>query len=773
MQRFTFVEAPDGVRTTFTASGSAPAELALTLLVSAGQLWEKTASAPSGLQFTVSSWPNFTLGTAPAPGASLFGFKQTDATKGMRVETPALSFSNATSSLYVLSAAPPANSHVIAVYNTRVLEEVASNPGPLQFTLSGAQLTTGFPTTSTDAFFVYIEEPEFGSVNFAPVTLTGAKNGVNTLYDTGLAASAIYTRIFLVGHAGRVLQQQPFGMALSFGQFTYDDETQRIVVADAPFAGESLFAYCTQFVVRPNVNIAQTLWLADPQKPRIVLATMTAVTSSGPVTTSTLRYGSEDYATEPTDTPANTPWLGLLSGVPAITRKIEGLAEPVESGPPLRTRASVSFGELELANHQRSLDAVFGAYGLSVDGQSITLDLVGRKPDLAYADRATILRGILRDGTLESDAVRFPVLDLLGRLQQRKTAHAVLTTTEFPNLPSGVAGTYKPIAYGEIRNMEPILVDPGVRKYLLAGHPIDGGLVVRDNGVDITANATLTNTSSAATFTLSVTPTGKVTCDFRGRLLQQSSAYSNQAPFILEDVLLREGGLSTSDFHTARWNAFKVYAPWGIGLLIREPTEIPTVIEQALSGLPVYYAITPDGRVDIAVLQLPVGASSLILADDTVIREPVRGRYGHPYYRFLVQYDRIWAVHSDGELAASVPLATKARYKTEYRQVESVDATIQARWPLAEEVSLSTLLLSSADAATVGALWLSLFGVRRRHITIVLDAAPLLVSLGATVEFSSPRYSLSGKWLVGGMTWRLNESGAGLRTIVTELHLWQ
>lgn len=773
MKQVAFAESPDGSRTSFTlAAPDRPAEAALIFVIDTGVMLEKVTSGASGLQFSYNSGTGVvSTGYAPRSGARFYAYVQTASTKGLRLEEPS-GTKNGSNTTFMLTTAPPASTHAVGILGGRVLEPVASSPSGLQYSIASATLTLGVAPQSGDYLAFYVEEDELAGANFQGITFTGSKNGTNKVFDTDLASSAAYTPTLFLMHAGLVLKRKA-SATLAAGEFYYDDDTQQLTLGVAPASTEALIGYITQYTVRPGVNLSLSAWLANSNYERIIIATFTGKKADG--SSKTFRQATKPYATLPSDTPANTEWGGLLIGVPDINQAMQEAFEG---------RSQKTFGTLTLQNPRSPsnpivgrLDADFGASGYSLDGQDVTLEILG--PGLAYADRGTVLQGVCGVHSCDGDSIQIPISDNTGALA-KKTTHATLTTAEYANLPAGAVGKFKPSLYGQVYNFEPTLISTATPLYLLAGHTIDGLDAVRDNGVALVEDLSdppaagkyyvNRSASGGATVKLGSTPTGVVTVDMHGHNI---SGIDSTLGKVIEGVLTGEAGYSSGDFDTGALTIYQAQTPYAVGIIITEPTPIHDVLDQLISGVPTYYTMTREGLFYIARFTTPTEAAVLTLADDIELREPARVSYRSPVWKVSVSYDTLEYTHNDGTLAGAVSLANKERYKTTYRTKQASDSGVLTNYPLATEKLIESRLNSEADAATVASLHLSLFGVRRTVVTAPFDLLPLSLKLGEVVDFSSPRYGLQGKWRVIGIKEQYQGQLASLRKNTVELTLWQ
>ena len=776
MKQVAFSETPDSARTTFTlAAPDRPVETALIFIIDTGVFLEKVASGQTGLQFSYNSGTGVsTIGYAPRTGARFYAFVQTDSTKGLRREEPA-GVKNGSNTSFTLSAAPPAGSHAIGILGGRILEYVSSAPSGLQYSISGTTVTLGIAPREGDYLAYYVEEDEVAGANFQGFTFTGSKNGTNKVFSTNLASSASYTHTLLLMHAGLILKRKT-SATLAAGEFYYDDSNQQITLGVAPASTEALIGFTTQFTVRAGVNLALSTWLSNPNYERIIIATLIGKKADG--SSKTFRQATKPYATLPSDTPANTEWGGLLIGVPDIQQTMQETFEG---------HSQTTFGTLTLQNPRSPsdptlgrLDSDFGVNGYSIDGQNVTLEILGL--GLAYANRGKVLQGVGGVHTCNGDTINIQLGDNIGSLA-KKTSHTALTVSEYANLPAGAVGKSKAIVYGKVLNHQPILISTATPLYLLAGHSINAVSAVRDNGVALVSDASdppaagkyfVNKTATGgATIKLGSTPTGVVTVDLIGRLIAGTDAEDQKLGKVIEGLLTQEGGLVSGNFDTGALAIYQAQTTYSVGLVISEPTPIQDALDTLIRGVPSYFTMTREGLFYLARFTTPTEAAVLTLSKDIKLRAPARITYRSPTWKYSISYDTLEFTHDDGTLAGSVTLANKERFKTTFRTKQASDSAVLTNYPLAKERLIESRLTAEADAATMASLYLTLFSVRRTVVTASFDLLPLSLKLGQVVDFSSPRYGLQGSWRVIGLKEQYQGNLSALRQNTVELTLWQ
>lgn len=732
MKKVALNETPNGIITSFTlAEDTVEAELVIG--VYEGFILRKVASSPGVGEYTKSGTA-VTMGFAPATGSSFYFFIQTATTKGLGLYE-VQGTKNGSNTAFTLPVAVPAGSDVILLHTNRVAEQVASSPGLGQFTRSGTAITwnSTFPPQAGDVLRAYIEEDEISGANFALVTLTPTANP--QVFDTDLSPSSTLSPTLLVADGGSYIAQVSESPAV--GECLYFDADQTIEFGYAPV---SPVVFVTQMIPKSGVNLALLALLRDSRKTQIVLVEDTSRTAAG--ASQTHYYATEEYSTLATDTPANKEYRGIVSGPTILTIK-RSLQEAFLG------RSQLTLGDLILKN-DGELSARFGFMGNLFAGHPIIIEIVGRREEgYAYADRGKVLVGVKGEPRRKDGEIIIPIADSFARLSI-KIPTAVLTTAEYANLPAALVGKPKPIIDGEVKHFEPLLVDPTVPRYLVAGHACeDVAVAVYDQG--LATGLTVTKNNAGGYFDLSGTPTGKVTCDAKGRKI--SGTFSNKLWDIVENKLKSDANpvFTAGEIDSASLLVAKRDSNYACGIAARDQVELGAQIDTLISSVIGWYVLRPDGIVTVGQLAAPASAAVLSLEDVELHADTFELTVTPPAWQVLVHYAPLESTFSDSEIAGSVTEAQKRYLKEGHKTLEWSDAAIKDDYPQATTKTIATRLLNESDAQAVLNLAVSLFSVRQARVRGDFNLAPLLLKLHDTVSFEHGDYDISGHWRTVGI----------------------
>jgi len=751
MKKVALNETPNGVLTSFTLAQDT-VETNLVLGVYEGFLLRKVAASPGQGEYTKSG-SAISMGFAPATGSSFYFFIQTDPTKGLGLYEVGGS-KNGSNTAFTLPVAVPAGSDVILLHTNHVAEQVASSPGLGQFTRSGTAITwnSTFPPQDGDRLVAYIEEAEISGVNFALVTLTPTANPL--VYDTDIASSDTFSPTLLAIDGGSYIAQ--ISESPAAGECLYFDADQTIEFGYTPIAP---VVFVTQLVPKSGVNLALLALLRDSRKTQIVLVEDDSLQPDGDPETH--YYATEEYSTLSTDTPANTEYRGIVTGPTILT--IERSLQEAFLG-----RSQLTLGDLRLANGG-DLSSRFGLMGNIFTGHSIIIEIVGRREEgYAYADRGKILVGVKGEPRRRDGAIVIPIADAFALLSI-KIPTAVLTTSEYANLPAALVGKPKPLIDGEVKHFEPLLIDPTVPRYLVAGHACeDVAVAVYDQG--LATGLTVTPNHAGGYFDLSGTPTGKVTCDAKGRKI--SGTFSNKLWDIVENKLKTDANpvFATGEIDSGTFLFAKRDSNYACGIAARDQVELSAQIDKLVSSVIGWYVLRPDGIVTVGQLAAPSVSAVLSLEDVELYVDTFELTVVPPAWQIIVHYAPLETTFSDSEIAGAVTQAQRLYLKEGYKTLEWSDASIKDDYPQAVSKTIDTRLLNEADAQAILTLAVSLFSVRQARVSGDFNLAPLLLKLHDTVSFEHGDYDISGNW----RTVKIRESYTATRgPSRVNLELWR
>lgn len=401
-------------------------------------------------------------------------------------------------------------------------------------------------------------------------------------------------------------------------------------------------------------------WLSDPDKVRCILILVNGYDTQE----RTFYISNHEYVTTPTDALPNVAFdARLLSNSLEFTREVSFIDSP---------RGDTTYGNITIDNTDGGLD---NWINFSFSGRKITV-LLG-DPQWAWADFNVrpFLVGVIENIEF-SDTRTFNLVirDKIGLLD--KSINETLLT-QGPK-----KGDPKPLAFGVVRNIEPVLLDENVQGGLYQWHngAVERVLNVYDNGVLLTPITGYTTDNTNGTITLVYRPVGTITMDGYGA---KPLAWLNTAATITTHILKNIAGLTDSDIDST---SMSVLSNNSIGLYLVQRENILDILDRIFASMGCSYFFNYDGKFTVTKISIPSNPMLELLDNDWVLDSPQVKTLGTPVWRYKLGYEVNHTVQNPDQLAGSVTqpnFSSKQRVGwlgSEYRVVEVEDASIKVKY---------------------------------------------------------------------------------------------
>lgn len=424
---------------------------------------------------------------------------------------------------------------------------------------------------------------------------------------------------------------------------------------------------------------------------------------------------------------------------------------------------SPSIGELVLTNAKRDLDIY---KGYIFEGKVLSLFTY----DTVSTVKTPILVQTIEQASFEWDKVSI-------RLQNRATLlDKPLQTLKFAGnnvLPAGVDGLtdlkdkLKPLIYGRVANMTPIMVNTAMLIYQISSGTIEQVVSVMSNGNYVTPEATMPSTYAAFTATTNPASAGKfvwysgaegsfirvgmnygtMTCT----VWEKISALSNTPAQVIQRVLTL-AGLTSSDWVASDFTTLDSLIADNIGIVLSDNQTVASVLTDICASIGVWWGF--DSTNKIRFYYFGVGTSSLSLSTVSgtspygitsfdVSNASINGKLV-PVKEVKLSFDKNWTVQDKASLAGIMTVNAPERVNwlgEEYRKASAVVAS--SLYPESQVFEYTTLLSGSIAAYAEAARVRDLLSVKRYIITMtvrlsVSDLSSLYI--GKSVTVTIPRY---------------------------------
>jgi len=470
--------------------------------------------------------------------------------------------------------------------------------------------------------------------------------------------------------------------------------------------------------------------VANPYAKKKYLVILKPYDISGAAVT-TLYYSGEGFVTSPSDTPANTLFEPRLIEPISFQRsmfssgKLGGFSVP-------------GFGNLVLNNADGVLDALSG---YAWDGRSVEVR-VG-EAGAAFAYYFTIFDG-------QAHSIEFDDLQIRVILRDRQDDFQL----NFPiNLYAGTGGNEgsanlegnpKPLCFGEVKNIEPVLVDAANRVYQVHDGQIEAINDVYDGGVALTLTTDYTVDLTNGRFTLVADPTNVVTADVEGA--KPSGSYKSTAADIVRLIVTSYGGLADpGDLNTTSFSDLNTANGSTVGIYVKDNTTILKVVDELMNTVGGFYGFDRDGSFEVGQIALATGTADAEF-DKTTMIEITRLASAVPNYQVRVGHSKNYKTMSESELDASISSARRDFLVRETLFQTAEDTAVQTPYPNSEALIVPALFNGSSPASTEASRLLTIYKTQRDIYRVKVKTQPYTLKLNDVVKITFPRYDLgSGK----------------------------
>lgn len=327
-----------------------------------------------------------------------------------------------------------------------------------------------------------------------------------------------------------------------------------------------------------------------------------------------------------------------------------------------RGRSQTGYGEVQLINTDGGLDA-FLNYGF--DGRSITISELLDTGSIGIS-WVCFVEQVVFENDLMTIRIKDPQFVFNKSVQDTKYAGS-------NTLPNGTEGTQdiqgqpKPLTYGEVFNITPVLVNTSRLIYQVNDGTVTSIPAVYDRGISLTLGSAYASESAmfateplpgyyrcwlaGGMFRLGATPAGTVTCD----VVQGAAASDRTAAQIAKLIMLRK--LSSGDLVAADFTTLDTANSSICGIYIKDETTIGDALDEVLGSVGAWYAFNSAGKLGVGRLTAPTGSAVASLTSSEIL-ELTRmasndtGR-GIPAYKVNTGYKKNYTVQRANEMGYS------------------------------------------------------------------------------------------------------------------------
>lgn len=458
----------------------------------------------------------------------------------------------------------------------------------------------------------------------------------------------------------------------------------------------------------------------------------------------TLYFSDVGFATEPTDSPANTYWQRRIQ-VP-LTVRLSLFAGVAAGG-----RSDVAFGSVVLANDDGALD---GLASYDWDGRLVEV-LYSAKARPVLADFAVVFSGAA-ERLVPGDDLEIEIRDLQVLLDE-PLQPARFAGTGGVEGPAEFKDRRKPTLFGIKRQFTPVLLDAANLVWCYHDGPVGGPLAVLDAGVALPFDADYASYAAliAATIPageyatcnalgllrLDAPPAGRLTIDAEGA--KPGATVLTRFADIAQHAITRATTLTAGDFAAGTVAALNAIAGQPLGYWDDggQDTPLRDVLDTLAESIGAFYGFDDARKLVLGRLDAPAATPDVVLtARDLDALRPLPAE--RRLKTMTVGYGQRMQPLRDDEIAGSVTGAARTALIEPWRQETHTDAAVATASLLSREERLDSAMDASGDALAEAQRRVTLYGPRRRAFEA---EAPLVAGLrpGMTVELRDDRFGLS------------------------------
>ena len=474
--------------------------------------------------------------------------------------------------------------------------------------------------------------------------------------------------------------------------------------------------------------------LADPYAARRYLVILEPY-DPDVATVVALYYSDHGFVTEPGDSPANQYFEPRVVSALNFERHLfqRGL---------IGGRSIPNFGEIVLANADGGLDG-FLEYGW--DDRRVQVLLGG--DDFVYGDFGLVFDGTAEQIEITDDVVTVRLRDWQHKLN-KPVQGALYAGTGGDEGGTDLTGVRKPLAFGRVLNVRPVMVDPGAGRYQAHDGAIDDVDAVYVGGIAYTkiAGTPAANQYAADTATGFVTVGGaplteQVTCDVKGA--KPGGTYLTSVADIVEEIVTSQGGLDAGDLDSTSFTALNTANGSIVGIYFDGAGNktVLEVLDELVASIGGYYGFDRSGKFEVGRLEAPGGTPAATFTNVEIL-EIDRQATALPVHRVRLGYQPNWTVQVEFQLNGGATAGRRAFTARDFRHVTAEDGSVLTKHPLAGDLEVKTLLDASAAASAEASRLLGLYKADRDLFRVRVKTQPFALELADTVRLTYPRFGL-------------------------------
>lgn len=508
-------------------------------------------------------------------------------------------------------------------------------------------------------------------------------------------------------------------------------------------------------------NVTQE-WLEDPSSIRGILVEVAAkdlLGAYGTVGEEVTFYFSNIGYTTSTDP---VTYLPYLTGTMQVTESLS-----------IDNTLSMTFGDIQLANSNGDLDNWLDSTKFIWVNRPIQVYL--GDPRWVCADLASIhttfqkvFDGIVSD--IDSSSRESINIKVADKLQRLNTALSEVTLGTYGTWAAGQTNqdTVRPLIFGEVSNISPLLIDPSTLEYMVSDGAIELILEVRDNGVPIYTDATVYSGNNNArpdgvtvnlttgTFKLKSPAAGTITASVQGIKKglditgNVTSTYDNNIGKIVGLITRYYGKsatkLAATELDLTNINAFAAANTASIGTIITDRANVLNVCQEILASASAQLFINRLGLLQILQLGVVTPDTAVSITDDDILHHSLHiSNKTTVVAATKIGYCKNYTVQKT--LASGLPSVHSTMFGDEWYTTTVADTTVQSNYKLdIIPIQKDTGLINKIDADALALRLNNYFKIPKTVFSFTGTTKLWSLKLGQEVTLKHNRFGLtSGK----------------------------
>lgn len=424
---------------------------------------------------------------------------------------------------------------------------------------------------------------------------------------------------------------------------------------------------------------------------------------------------------------------------------------------------SMTFGDIEISN-------AGGTYDTWLDNTKFIWS--NKSIKIYYGDPSSVPSSIaaigssyqlIFDGLVEDidsrslDTLNIKVRDKLNRLNTPLTENKLGT---YGTWASGQTNqdSIRPLVFGEVHNVEPLLIDPSILAYQFNDGEAEQLVEIRDNGVPVYTVGTLPGGASVnnttGTYTLTAPLVGTSTCSVQGVKKSinltsgaSSATYVNNVANLIGMITTQYGStynrLNSADLDLPNLEAFETAHQQAVGLVVSDRENLLAVCQLLANSVGAQIYFTRLGKLQLLKIGSPTSDTPVtITSSDLVARSLSISNRTVVTASTKLGYAKNYTIQSG--LVSGIPQMHKDMFAEEWLTTTVTDSVIRDAYKLhADPAQKDTQLIVAAEALAEATRLNNYFKVTHTTYSFTGSAKLLSLKLGQQVILKHNRFGLT------------------------------